>query len=184
MRSPSHLQTGEDLPVSAQGAQAPATLCASQTADVMAPGPFTRMACQGFHLLRPMPGLPWPALDAATQANLWPTKSDIISMPARDTDVMALGIPPGWIDGPHSSSRAISCDEDSWRDLMPFTSDPGAYSPPTHICQSGICGYITHWPFLGERPWLRENECDGEDYQQRKEHLCSSVVIWHSRPLV
>ena len=37
--SPSHLQTGEDLPVSAQGAQAPATLCASQTADVMAPAP-------------------------------------------------------------------------------------------------------------------------------------------------
>lgn len=35
--SPSHLQTGEDLSVSAQGAQAPATLCASQTADVMAP---------------------------------------------------------------------------------------------------------------------------------------------------
>ena len=68
--SPSHLQTGEDLPMSAQGAQAPATLCASQTADVMAPGPFTRMACQGFHLLRPMPGLPWPALDAATQVNL------------------------------------------------------------------------------------------------------------------
>ena len=32
--------------------------------------------------------------------------------------------------------------------------------------------------------WLRENECDGEDYQQCKEHLCSSVVIWHSRPLV
>ena len=75
--------------MSAQGAQAPATLCASQTADVMAPGPFTRMACQGFHLLRPMPGLPWPALDAATQANLWPTKSAITSMPARDADVMA-----------------------------------------------------------------------------------------------
>lgn len=35
---PSHLQTGEDLPVSAQGAQAPATLCASQTADVVALG--------------------------------------------------------------------------------------------------------------------------------------------------
>ena len=76
--------------MSAQGAQAPATLCASQTTDVMAPGPFTRMACQGFHLLRPMPGLPWPALDAATQANLWPTKSAITSMPARDADVMAL----------------------------------------------------------------------------------------------
>ena len=45
---------------------------------------------QGFHLLRPMPGLPWPALDAATQANLWPTKSAITSMPARDADVMAL----------------------------------------------------------------------------------------------
>ena len=36
--SPSHLQTDEDLPVSAQGAQAPATLCASQTADVVALG--------------------------------------------------------------------------------------------------------------------------------------------------
>ena len=84
--------------MSAQGAQTPATLCASQTADVMAPGPFTRMACQGFHLLRPMPGLPWPALDAATQANLWPTKSDITSMPARDADVMALlrGHPGIW----------------------------------------------------------------------------------------
>ena len=35
--SPSHLQPGEDLAVSAQGAQAPATLCASQTADVIAP---------------------------------------------------------------------------------------------------------------------------------------------------
>ena len=60
---------------------------------------------------------------------------------------------------------------------MPFTSDPGAYSPPPHICQSGICGYITHWPFLGERPWLRENECDGEDLKQCKQHLCFLVVM-------
>ena len=50
---------------------------------------FARKGVQGFHLLRPMPGLPWPALDAATQANLWPTKSAITSMPARDADVMA-----------------------------------------------------------------------------------------------
>ena len=35
----------------------------------------------------------WPALDAATQANLWPTKSAITSMPARDADVMALVFP-------------------------------------------------------------------------------------------
>ena len=60
---------------------------------------------------------------------------------------------------------------------MPFTSDPGAYSPPPHICQSGIFGYITHWPFLGERPWLRENECDGEDLKQCKQHLCFLVVM-------
>ena len=60
---------------------------------------------------------------------------------------------------------------------MPFTSDPGAYSPPPHICQSGICGYITHWPFLGERPWLRENECGGEDLKQCKQHLCFLVVM-------
>ena len=158
-------------------------------------GPFTRMACQGFHLLRTRPGTPYPLL-MAKQAG------------TPDSLVVVAIIEAGWTQGPtfyiakqrrfndgpghHAqvakwpafSSRAISCDEDSWRDLMPFTSDPGAYSPPPHICQSGICCYITHWPFLGERPWLRENECDGEDYQQCKEHLCSSVVIWHSRPLV
>ena len=95
--------------MSAQGAQAPATLCASQTADVMAPGPFTRMACQGFHLLRPMPGLPWPALDAATQANLWPTKSAITSMPARDADVMAPGTAGEWglLGGPGDDRQGV-----------------------------------------------------------------------------
>lgn len=49
--SPSHLQTGEDLPVSAQGAQAPATLCASQTADVMALG-ITPRWLNGPHSVR------------------------------------------------------------------------------------------------------------------------------------
>ena len=71
-------------------------------------------------------------------------------------------------NGPHSSPRAIWSDKDSWRDPMPFTSDPGAYSPPPYICQSGICSCNTHWPLLGERPWLRENECDGEDLKQCK----------------
>ena len=89
-------------------------------------------------------------------------------------------------NGPHSSPRAIWSDKDSWRDPMPFTSDPGAYSP-SHL-DPHPCGPVTdcmaHWPLLGERPGLRENECDGEGYQQCKEHLCSSVVIWHSRPLV
>ena len=63
---------------------------------------------------------------------------------------------------------------------MPFTSDPGAYSPShldPHPC-GPVADCMAHWPLLGERPGLRENECDGEDYQQCKEHLCSSVVMW------
>ena len=92
-------------------------------ADVMAPGPFTRMACQGLHLLRPMPGLPWPALDSATQANLWPTKSAITSMPARDADVMApaLGRDGGYslVYASPSISSIMACSSfpcvRSWR---------------------------------------------------------------------
>jgi hypothetical protein len=32
--------------------------------------------------------------------------------------------------------------EDSWRDLMPFTSDPGAYSPSfvCGLCRVGVFG--------------------------------------------
>ena len=67
---PSQLQTGEDLPVSAQGAKAPATLCASQPADVMAPvtapGAMARSSCSRTWM--PCFHAPWRSRSQAAHA--------------------------------------------------------------------------------------------------------------------
>ena len=60
---------------------------------------------------------------------------------------------------------------------MPFTSDPGAYSPSLRRCGCSLDVVVTQQPLLGERPGLRENECDGEDLKQCKQHLCFLVVM-------
>ena len=75
-------------------------------------------ACLWLHLLSPVKGaglppaapdarIAWPALDAATQANLWPTKSAITSMPARDADVMALAFNVARADKDQHHSQGI-----------------------------------------------------------------------------
>ena len=89
---------------------------------------------QGFHLLRPMPGLPWPALDAATQANLWPTKSAIISMPARDADVMVPAL--GRDGAPRWQGGVRSCNQDGG--LAWLLNKPCAHLPQKQTCLNGL----------------------------------------------